>query len=96
MPMWDDLNPDQNNGGHGDIYQYYDAANHRWIEEFYQVPHYWNVNTQETFQMILLDPALYPTPTGDGEVLYLYRTVVDPNYATVGIQDPTWTRAIGA
>jgi hypothetical protein len=94
LPMWDDLNPDQNNGGHGDVYSYYDAANHRWIEEFYQVPHYWNVNTQETFQVILLDPAYYPTPTGDGEVLYLYQTVADPNYATVGIQDPTWTRAI--
>jgi hypothetical protein len=94
LPMWDDLNPDQNNGGHGDIYQYYDAANHRWIEEFYQVPHYWNVNLQETFQLILLDPAYYPTPTGDGEILFQYQIVADPNYATVGIQDPTWTRAI--
>jgi hypothetical protein len=94
LPMWDDLNPDQNNGGYGDVYSYYDAANHRWIEEFYQVPHYWNVNTRETFQVVLLDPAYYPTPTGDGEVLFLYQTVADPNYATVGIQDPTWSRAI--
>jgi hypothetical protein len=94
LPMWDDLNPDQSNGGHGDIYQYYDAANHRWIEEFYQVCHYWNVNLQETFQLILLDPAYYPTPTGDGEILFEYQTVADPNYATIGIQDPTWTRAI--
>jgi hypothetical protein len=94
LPMWDDLNPDQRNGGHGDVYVYNDTANHCWIEEFYQVPHYWNVNLQETFQLILLDPAYYPTPTGDGEILFRYQTVADPNYATIGIQDPTWTRAI--
>lgn len=94
LPMWTDLNPDQNNGGHGDIYQYYNSSNHRWIEEFYQVAHYGSVNLQETFQLILLDPAYYPTPTGDGEILYQYETVADPNAATVGVQDPTWTRAI--
>jgi hypothetical protein len=94
IPMWDDMNPDQNHGGYGDIYQYYDAASHRWIEEFYQVAHYWSQTTRETFQMILLDPAYYPTPTGDGEALFLYQIVGDPNYATVGIQDNSMTRGI--
>jgi hypothetical protein len=110
LPMWDDMNPDQNSNGHGDIYQYYDAPNHRWIIEYYQVSHYWSQSTQETFQMMLLDPAYYPSyrsypsypflaasshadPT-DGEILFLYSTVADPNYATVGIQDNAWTRGI--
>ncbi|MCK4941107.1 M28 family peptidase, partial [candidate division WOR-3 bacterium] len=34
--FWDDLDPSL----YGDIYQYYDAANHRWIVEFYDVAHY--------------------------------------------------------
>jgi len=94
LPMWDDLNPDQNNNGHGDVYQYFDPVNHCWIEEFYQVGHYGYPNQQETFQLILLDPAYYPTPTGDGEVLFRYATVVEPGFSTVGIQDNTWTRGI--
>jgi hypothetical protein len=94
LPMWDDMNPDETRGGYGDYYYYYDAANHRWIEESYEVAHYWSQTTRETYQVILLDPAYYPTPTGDGEILYMYHTVGDPNYATVGIQDPSWSRAI--
>jgi len=47
----------------------------------------------ETFEVILFDPTVRHTTTGDGEILFQYReaAVVDigleQNYATVGIQD---------
>jgi hypothetical protein len=36
----------------------------------------------------------YPTPTGDGEVLFLYHTVTDASSNTVGIEDVTETVGI--
>lgn len=89
-PFWDDLDPSLA----GDIYQYYDEENHRWIVEFYQVAHYGMRNITETFQVQLLDPAYYPTPTGDGIILFLYDHVSDASSATIGIEDHTNTRGI--
>jgi len=95
-PFWCDLNANENTStpGHGDIYQYYDTINHRWITEFYQVAHYGQTNIQETFQAILLDPVYYPTQTGNGEILYLYNTVANATVATVGIENQTQTQGI--
>ena len=89
-PFWDDLDPSLA----GDIYQYYDEQNHRWILEFYQVAHYNHRNIKETFQVQLLDPRYYPTPTGDGIILFLYNHVSDASSATIGIEDHTNTRGI--
>jgi len=88
--FWDDLNPEAN----GDIYQYFDTTGHRWILEFYQCCHYDAINNLETFQIVCLDPAYYPTPTGDGEVLFLYNNVADATSNTVGIEDETETRGL--
>jgi hypothetical protein len=74
-PYWDDLNPGSMQMGHGDIYRYYDSANHRWIVEFYQVAVQISGHPWETFQIILLDPQYYPTPTGDGEMLFQYQQI---------------------
>ncbi|HEX7321164.1 MAG TPA: C25 family cysteine peptidase [bacterium] len=93
-PFWDDLNPGFDDNGHGDIYQYYNATNHRWILEFYQVALGYGSHPWETFQIILRDPAYYPTPTGDGEFLILYKTVSDVISSTVGIEDETETRGL--
>jgi hypothetical protein len=82
-PFWDDLDPSL----YGDIYQYYDAANHRWIVEFYDVAHYGATNDRETFQVILLDPLYYPTPTGDGEILVHYLNGMAQTGATFGIEN---------
>ncbi len=92
--FWDNLNVGTEHMGHGDIYRYYDNANHRWIIEFYQAARYDNYNEWETFQMILLDPAFYPTPTNDGEVLFIYQFVENPTSATVGLEDETETRGL--
>ncbi len=89
-PFWDDLDPSL----YGDIYQYYDAANHRWIVEFYDVAHYGASNDRETFQVILLDPLYYPTPTGDGEILVHYLNGMAQTEATFGIEDYTETVGI--
>jgi len=93
-PFWDDLDPRPSPTGTGDIYYAEDTANHRWIVEFRSVAHYEDPNHRETFQMQLLDPQYYPTPTGDGEILFLYDTVSIANSNTVGIEDHTQTRGL--
>jgi hypothetical protein len=82
-PFWDDLDPSL----YGDIYQYHDAANHRWIVEFYDVAHYGASGQRETFQVMLLDPMYYPTPTGDGEILVQYLNGMAQTGATFGIEN---------
>jgi hypothetical protein len=81
--FWDDLDPSL----YGDIYQYYDAANHRWVLEFYDVAHYGASGDRETFQVILLDPLYYPTPTGDGEIVVQYLNGMAQPGATFGIEN---------
>jgi hypothetical protein len=82
-PFWDDLDPSVA----GDIYQYYDAAGHRWIVEFYQVDHYGGPGHYETFQVIFLDPVYYATPTGDGEILMEYLVAMQETGNTVGLEN---------
>lgn len=82
-PLWCDLDPSLA----GDIYQYYDAANHRWIVEFYDVAYNNQTNNRHTFQTILYDPLYYPTLTGDGEIQFIYQTTAPPSLVTVGIEN---------
>ena len=93
-PFWDNLNPGTMQMGHGDIYQYYDSANHRWILEFYQVALQTSSHPWETFQLIVRDPQYYPTPTGDGEMVYQYQSISEETGCTVGIEDETETRGL--
>lgn len=82
--FWDDLrlNP-------GKVLQRFDAANHRWIVEWSRVVNEWG--GQQTFEIILYDPAFHPTLTGDGAIVFQYDTVDnndgEDNYATVGIEN---------
>ena len=89
-PFWDDLNP---NVG-GDVMWYYDAPQHRFIVEWYQVPHYGSGGGPETFQAILCDPAFYPTLTGDGEIIVNYHTQNNIGSCTVGIENGNETIGI--
>jgi hypothetical protein len=83
--FWDDLrlNP-------GKVLQSFDAASHRLIVEWSRVAN--EFGGQQTFQIILYDPAYYPTLTGDGPIVFQYDTVdnndYEDNYATVGIENP--------
>ncbi len=81
-PFWDDLDPSVG----GDIYQYDDTANHRYIVQFDANVHYGGANP-ETFEVILYDPAHYPTSSGDGEIVFQYEDVRSIGTATVGIEN---------
>ncbi len=82
---WEDLTVE--NGG---VFYQYDAAQHRWIVEWRAINRVDN-QTPEIFQVLLYDPAYWPTPTGDGEIVmqYLDVTPVPGSHyaATVGIED---------
>jgi hypothetical protein len=83
-PFWDNLYQQS-----AEVYQKYDAVNHRWIVEWSRFKNDYSGST-ETFEVIFLDPAHHPTQTGDGEIIFQYETVANndalDNYATVGIE----------
>ncbi|HSW56258.1 MAG TPA: C25 family cysteine peptidase [Ignavibacteriaceae bacterium] len=75
----------------GKIYYYNDAANHRFIVQWDNVGHADDYTNVETFQIIVLDPAYYPTQTGDGEIIFQYKKVEEPGGCTIGIEDNSET-----
>jgi hypothetical protein len=70
---------------------YYQAPDQRFIIEWYNVGHRASTTKKETFQIILYNPVTYPTPTGDGEILMLYKDTDDPLENTVGLENHTQT-----
>jgi len=88
--FWDDLYETNSPAGH--VYQLFDAANHRWIVEWYNMRNASGYSTRETFQAIFYDPAYHPTETGDGIIVYQYGNVTNNDsgdgYCTVGIEKP--------
>ena len=83
--IWDDLDPG-NSGQPSDIYWYYDDVNHRFVIEYFRVEHY-SSGFHETFEIILYDPAYYPTPTGDGEIVIQYLVELQQADNTLGIEN---------
>jgi hypothetical protein len=57
------------------------------VIEFFRVDHLSYSGYLETFEFFLLDPAYYPTPTGDGDVIVQYNTVSYILSTTMGIQN---------
>jgi hypothetical protein len=104
-PFWDNLNPyinanDPQPGSNGilrdGIYTWYDVDNGRFIVEWSRLPHYKpEILGMQTFQLVLMDPAVHNTPTGDGEIQFIYRNIINNdhlrNFATVGIESPDGT-----
>jgi hypothetical protein len=84
--FWDDLRLSTT----GKVFRYFDAVNHRFIIEWSHVTN--EPGSAQTFEIILYDPAAYPTSTGDGVIVFQYNTVNNTdsgdNYATVGIESP--------
>ncbi len=89
-PFWDDLYM-----GGGNVYYFYDTGSHYFVIEWSRVKNRYD-NSLETFEVILYDPAFYPTSLNDGEIKFQYQTVnnVDQgagytggHYATVGIEN---------
>ncbi|TKJ36895.1 hypothetical protein CEE37_14360 [candidate division LCP-89 bacterium B3_LCP] len=82
-PFWEDLSPQDV----GQVAYYYDSAENYFIVEFDSVRQYLPTNALETFEVIFFDPAYYPTTTGDGQILFQYNQISDPNVITVGIEN---------
>jgi len=96
-PFWDDLKT-----GNGNICYYYDEGNDRFLIEWSHMQNEYN-NDQETFQVILYDSLVYPSLTGDSEILFQYKVInnVDQGsynygvqhgqYGSIGIEDQSST-----
>ncbi|MBN1426541.1 carboxypeptidase regulatory-like domain-containing protein [Candidatus Fermentibacteria bacterium] len=89
-PMWDDLYQ----SGTNRVYYWNDTANHRYGIQWSRMKNDYS-NATQNFQVFLYDPSCYPTPTGDGEILFQYQTVNNTDsrdgYVTVGIQNQDHT-----
>ncbi len=94
-PFWDDFDPTSSDSS-GDVFYFYDESGHRFIVEWSRVQHILGFiheipSELLTFEAVLMHPGYYPTPTGDGEIIFQYHTVKNDdswhNYATVGIED---------
>lgn len=91
--FWDDLATGPGSG----IYSWFDAENHSFVIEWYQMQNGFDNNYRETFQIILLDPAYYSTSLGDGPIKIQYHTFnnVDSgasnqnhgNFCSIGIEN---------
>ena len=92
-PYWDDLIGELVGEDHEDMRICYwnDTANNRFIVEWNATYNNFNDTSLEKFQIILLDPSHYPTADGNGEIIFNYHTVDNPdnssNYCTVGIEN---------
>jgi Peptidase family C25/Propeptide_C25 len=84
--FWDDLFSNLKHNS-GKLIYYSDTDNHRFIAEWSEVPHCIDTMNVETFQIILLDPNYYQTPTGDGEIIFQYKQVEEPGSCTIGIEN---------
>lgn len=82
--LWDDLNPLAS--GSGKVYYYYDSNEGIFIIEYSGVYHFSSTDV-ENFEFILYDPSLYPTQTGDGEIVVQYKTAPSQDDYTVGIEN---------
>ena len=98
-PFMDDL--DDNGGTEPlNVYAYQDVSNNQFIVQWDNIANgeddeYCGTEqdcTRETFQLILRDPSIYQTETGDGEIIFQYKDIQDidenGNYSTIGIESP--------
>ena len=86
-PFWDNLYQ----YGSNRVFYWHDESNGLFVVQWSKLRNHYN-HTQN-FQLILRDPAVYPTGNGDGEIVFQYETVNNSDYvngyATVGIQNLT-------
>jgi hypothetical protein len=103
-PFWDNLTPEPAQDPEADpvgldsdgVYWHHDADAGEVIFEWSRMRHiYPEVDELQTFQVVLRDPAVHATPTGDGEILFFYRQAADNDHlrmrATVGLESPDET-----
>ncbi|MDP8267360.1 MAG: C25 family cysteine peptidase, partial [Candidatus Tenebribacter davisii] len=97
-PFWDDLKT-----GSGNVFYFHDTTLHMFIVEWSHLQTD-QTSDEETFQMMILDPLYYSTPTGDAEIIFQYKVVNNTSsgdyssyhhdhgqYSSVGLEDHTGT-----
>ena len=86
-PFWDDLSI-----GNARIGYHYMEEEGIFIVAWGNTFIYSQSTNTNTFEVIFYDPAVYPTPTGDGMIKFQYidfhNTDSGENYATIGIESP--------
>lgn len=92
-PMWDDLHQE----GTNQVYHWFDSQQHRYIVQWSRMRSIGGDGLQNV-EVILYDPAFYPTDTGDGEIVFQYdsfeNTDTAENYCTVGIENADQTSGV--
>ena len=83
--LWEDFFNDDIDDG--DIYYHHDVVNHSFIIEWDSVAHWSSSDVREIFQAVLLDPAYYDTPTGDGEIIFQYKKLSRTESSSIGIEN---------
>ncbi len=85
--FWDDLY--DNNWEDGKLFYYDDSANDRFVVSWNGIAHYGDNSDPdpETFQLVLYDPSVYPTATGDGEIVVHYKEITNGSSNTIGIEN---------
>ncbi|MBC8174500.1 MAG: T9SS type A sorting domain-containing protein [Candidatus Marinimicrobia bacterium] len=95
-PFMDDLDDDNGNEPF-DVFTWSDVNNGQFIVQWDSVSNgeddeFCPDCVKETFQLILYNPDIYPTSSGDGEILFQYQEIYDidenGNYSTIGIESP--------
>ncbi len=90
--FWDDLLQ----SGTNKVYYWHDAAAGRYIVQWSRMRN--DNNGQQNCEVILHDPAVHPTATGDGLIVLQYAQVAnndtDRGYCTAGIQNLDGTGGI--
>jgi hypothetical protein len=76
-PLWGNLWDTPVESETGDLSYFYSEAHDRFIVEWREIHHsvFNGPAFYETFQLHLLDPAAYPTETGDAEWLFMYQHI---------------------
>ena len=85
--VWDDLDPSSGGG----IYYYHDTTKHRFIIQYKHIPYYGDTSHTVNFTIILLDPAYYSTPSGNGDILLQFESGPGHSNFTTGIENETGT-----
>lgn len=99
-PMWGRFYWSNNRTG---VFHFYDDWDHKFIIEWDTAHHHGQPNNIENrFQVILYDPDVYITPSGDSDIEFIYRLITqvrgenefDTPYSSVGISSPDGTTGI--
>jgi subtilisin family serine protease len=89
-PFWEDFDPRLG----GSITHYHHNELGCFVVQFERLAQSSPANTYETFQVLLYNPQIHPTRTGDGNIVFQYKMVSDPTGCTIGIEDPSETMGL--